>query len=371
MRKHIKDDPKSNDTLQTSACPDALHSLVLGIDLGDRWSQVCVLNNSGHVVKRTRVRTEPTAFRQYFADFAGASAVIETGTHCGWVNRVLRSCKVDVTVANAREIRKIHQSNRKNDRLDAETLARLFRVDQALLSPVHLRGSEMQADIAQVRARDAVVQCRTACINTARGLVKAWGARLPKCTADAFVHRVAEHVPDELASALEPLLQTIKVLTEKIRFYDHAIETLAERKYPQTQLLQQVDGVGPLTALTFLLTLHDAERFKHSRDVGAYLGLVPRQYDSGDQTPQLPITKAGNCYLRRLLVQSAHYILGPFGPDCQLRRHGEHLMQRGGNNAKKRAIVAVARKLAVVLHQLWATGAVYNPFFQPQVVRAA
>lgn len=102
-------------------------------------------------------------------------------------------------------------------------------------------------------------------------------------------------------------------------------------------------------------------RFIHSRDVGGYLGLTPRHRDSGQRVSQLRISKEGDCYLRTLLVQCAHYILGPFGPDTDLRRHGERIGARGGKNGKRRAVVAVARKLAVLLHRLWVTGERYEP----------
>ena len=125
--------------------------------------------------------------------------------------------------------------------------------------------------------------------------------------------------------------------------------------------MRQVEGIGPLTALTFVLTLEDPYRFEKSRSVGAYLGLVPATDQSGDRDPQKRISKEGDEMLRKLLVGSAHYILGPFGSDSDLRRHGEKIASRGGKNAKKRAAVAVARKLSVLLHSLWVSGEVYDP----------
>ena len=157
------------------------------------------------------------------------------------------------------------------------------------------------------------------------------------------------------------LATAIDALSEQVRCYDKRIETLTEQRYSETAVLRQITGVGALTSLAFVLTLFDKQRFPRSRDLGPYLGLVPRQDESGDRSPQLPITKAGNGYLRRLLVGSAHYVLGPFGPDSDLRRFGQRLAERGGKNAKKRAVVAVARKLAVLLHRLWVTGEVYDP----------
>ncbi len=348
----------------------AKKQLWIGIDLGNRWSHVCLLDGGGEVVDRTRVRTTPDAMRDYFKDFPECAVVVEASGQSPWVSRVLSECGLDVTVANAREVRKIHQSDRKNDRSDAETLARLLRADRKLLAPIEHRNEAMQADISVLRARDTLVGARTKCINAIRGLVKAAGTQLPKCSAETFARRVELLLPRELQAALEPMLDTIAHLTVQIRSYERLIQALAREKYPETALLSQVTGVGPLTSLAFVLTIGDKDRFKCSRDVGAYLGLVPRQYDSGDKQSQLGITKRGNGFLRRLLVNSAQYVLGPFGPDCRLRRHGERLMQRGGKNAKKRAVVAVARKLATMLHYLWKTGIVYQPLYGVEVLPA-
>jgi transposase len=149
-------------------------------------------------------------------------------------------------------------------------------------------------------------------------------------------------------------------LSDCIQEYDEKIEKLGREKYGPTA----GKGVGPITALAYVLTLENPDRFVKSRDVGPYLGLVPKQEDSGESPPQLGISKAGDTMMRRLLVGSAHHILGPFGPDTDLRRYGLRLCERGGKNAKKRAAVAVARKLAVLLHCLWVSGEVYEPLRQ-------
>lgn len=360
MRKHSKLDSmkKAAESAERTATRQWI-----GVDLGDRSSAVCVLDDHGLVRARMSVRTTQAHFEQFFTPFAGVAVALETGTHSAWASRVLTACGLTVTVANAREIRKIHQSHRKNDRSDAETLARMLRFDPQLLSPIQHRNAQMQADITVLRARDVTVRARTMQINAVRGLVKTHGHRLPSCGANGFAHRALEGLPAELTPALLPLVKTIADLTRRIRTYDRLIEAITRKRYPQTALLTQVPGVGPVTSLAFVLTLGDPNRFQRSRDIGPYLGLVPRQYDSGDQRSQLPISKAGNKYLRRLLVQSAHYALGPFGPDCRLRRHGQRLMERGGKNAKKRAVVAIARKLSVLLHRLWTTGAVYEPLY--------
>jgi transposase len=212
-----------------------------------------------------------------------------------------------------------------------------------------------------IRSRQALIGSRTQLVNHVRGAVKSFGARLPKCPARTFHKRVAEHIPEALRPALGPILEQIGSLTERIGDYDRKLETISGERYPETELLRQVEGIGPLTALTFVLTVEDPHRFERSRSVGAYLGLLPARDQSGERDPQKRISKEGGEMMRKLLVGSAHYILGPFGSDSDLRRHGEKIASRGGKSAKKRAVVAVARKLSVLLHRLWVSGEVYDP----------
>jgi transposase len=288
---------------------------------------------------------------------------IEAGTHSPWVSRLLEECGHEVLVANARKLRLIYANKRKTDEMDAENLARLARLDPKLLYPLKHRGQECQAHIAIVRSREALVGTRTQLVNHVRGTVKSFGGRLPKCPARSFHKRASEHIPEALLAALGPILEQIGSLTERIRQYDRQLEAISKEHYPETDLLRRVEGIGPLTALTFVLTLEDPHRFEKSRSVGAYLGLVPATDRSGDSDPQKRISKEGDQMLRKLLVSSAHYILGPFGSDSDLRRHGEKIASRGGKNSKKRAAVAVARKLSVLLHRLWVTGEIYDPLY--------
>jgi len=264
-------------------------------------------------------------------------------------------------VANARKLRLIYANKRKTDEIDAENLARLARLEPKLLYPLKDRGEEGQAHMAIIRSREALVSCRTQLVNHVRGAVKSFGGRLPKCPARSFHNKALEHIPEILWPALGHILEQIGSLTERIREYERELERISKEHYPETDLLRQVEGIGPLTALTFVLTLEDPYRFEKSRSVGAYLGLVPARDQSGDSDLQKRISKEGDEMLRRLLVSGAHYILGPFGSDSDLRRHGEKIASRGGKNAKKRAAVAVARKLAVLLHSLWVSGENYEP----------
>lgn len=333
----------------------------IGVDLSDRISSYCVVDAQGERADEGRLASTPSAFRKHFGSLEPALVAIETGTHSRWASRAISECGHEVLVGNARELRPIFQSMHKTDRSDAEKLARLARADRTLLHPIELRSEEAQIDLTLLRARAALVEARTKLILVVRGLVKPFGKRIPECSAPAFHHRAAEAIPEDLCTALHPVLDLISKITVSIREYDRQVETISEQKYPETQRLQQVPGVGPITALAFLLTIGDPRRFTQSRKVGAYFGLTPRKDDSGESQPQLRITKAGDASVRTLLVGAAHYILGPFGPDSDLRRFGRAIAQRGGKNAKKRAVVAVARKLAVLLHRLWITGEVYRP----------
>jgi transposase len=338
-----------------------MSNVTIGLDLSDTHVHYCVVNAHGQVLQTGRARTTAPALAQVLAPWGGSRVILEVGTHSPWVSRLLTRLGYEALVANARQLRLIYASHRKNDRVDAETLARLGRLDPALLHPIQHRSAQAQADLAQLRARDCLVRTRTQLINHVRGAVKAVGGRLPASSAPAFVAKVRAHVPPELTAALAPLLALLTEVTAQIRALEHALEEVARTRYPVTRRLRQISGVGLLTALGYVLTLEDPHRFRCSRAVGAYLGLCPRQDDSGAHHAQLRITKRGDAMLRRLLVSSAHYILGPFGPDCELRRWGLALAARGGRNAKKRAVVAVARKLAAVLHRLWVSGADYQP----------
>jgi transposase len=336
-------------------------ALTVGIDVGDTHSNLCVLDAEGNVTEETKVRTTPAVLRRQLERFPSCRVVIEVGSQSPWLSRLIRECGHVGIVANPVKVRLIAQSNQKTDRSDAETLARLGRIDPQLLSPVAHRSAQQQADLAVIRSRKALVGARALLINQVRGTVKAVGARLPACDAAYFARRAAGQIPEELDVALKPLITSIAHLTSEIKAADAQIETLIAERYPAAKGLQQVPGAGPLISLTFVLTLGDPDRFPKSRAVGPYLGLTPRQRASGKRAPQLGISKAGDSYLRHLLVQGAHCILRQRGPTSDLKLWGLERVGGGGKNAKKRAVVAVARKLAVLLHHLWATGEVYEP----------
>lgn len=332
----------------------------IGCDLGDKSSELCILTVSGEVQRPKPVKTTRAAFRAFFSGREAAHVVIEVGTHSRWVSQELTSLGHKVTVANPRRVQLITASDTKTDKNDAELLARLGRADVELLSPVEHRGSQTQADLAVPKARDLLVTTRTRLVLSIRGMTKSFGERLPTCDAESFHRRARSHIPEVLKPAVEPLFETLEAIAKQLEAYETELVKVAKR-YPEVEAVQQPNGVGLLTALVFMLTLEDKTRFEKSRMAGAFLGMVPRRDQSGDSDKQLHITKAGDPFVRRLLVIAANYILGPFGTDSDLRRWGMKLAERGGKNARKRAKVAVARKLAVLMHRLWVTGEVYEP----------
>ena len=342
------------------------HQRTIGLDLGDRTSHYCILNEAGEVIWESKVPTTPKGIKEVFGRIPRSQIALETGTHSPWISRQLTELGHEVIVAHARNVQLISKSSRKDDRLDARTLARLARIDPGLLSPVRHRSAQAQIHLTVIRARATLVNARTALVNAARGLTKSYGARLPKCGSEQMNREIAQGLSQELREALDPLLGEIESLNERIAEYDRRIEKVSQEVYPEAAGLRQVKGVGPLIALTYILTLDDPHRFRRSRDAGCFVGLRPGRRNSGLSEPQMHISKEGDRYLRTLLVQGAHYILGPFGQDSDLRRWGLKLAQRGGKNAKKRAVVAVARKLAVLLHKLWVSGEVYEPLRNSQ-----
>ena len=264
----------------------------------------------------------------------------------------------EAVVANARKVRGISASERKSDVRDARILARLGRLDGKLPEPVAVRAEDVRLDLTLVRARAAAVEARTQLVNAVRGLAMAAGHRLEKCST-ACLHKQDLHASLELA--LRGLLALIEQTSKTIDDFDDKIEALARQKHPQSKRLTQISGVGDLTAVTFLLTLGDIRRFKTARDVGPYLGLARGREPSGGRDPQLRITKCGDGMVRTLLVQCAHRILFARAPDTDLKRFGWKLAGRGGKAAKRRAVVATARKLAVLMFAMLRTGAVYEP----------
>ncbi len=336
----------------------------LGIDLGDKKHSVCVLGADGKILDESTVANTREAMTRLSKKHPGSLVVMEVGMQSPWVSRFFAGLGHRVLVANPRKVRAIYQNDRKCDRKDAVMLAKLARADESLLCPVQHGTEQAQHDLLQIKLRDNLVRQRVDVISAVRFTLKSLGIRLRSPNTACFARHARKELKGEHATTLamiEPSLLVIDATTAQIRALDRAIEELASTSYPETEFLTQIAGIGTITSLTFVLTIGDPERFRRQRDVGAYLGLVPKRDQSGNTDKQLRISKAGDAYLRRLLVSAAQYVLGPFGPDCALKRHGLKLAERGGPRAKKKAVVAIARKLALLMLTLWRNEDIYQP----------
>ena len=353
-----EDGPMKKTTLQVPRW-------TVGLDVGDKYCHLAGVDRSGELVGKSRVPTEESALRQCFSKSATRGkrlrVVLEAGPHSHWISRLVEEEGHEVIVANPRRLKLIYESDSKCDEADAEALARLGRMDPSLLKPIKHRSLKSQSDLTVIRSREALVRSRTQLVNHVRGVAKCFGVKLNKCSTKSFHNQVPEQLPEVLKPSLMPIVEIIEELSREISRFGRLVEEIARKDYPVTERLRQPRGVGAITALTYVLVLEDPHRFRNSRMAGSYIGLRPKRDQSGTKDPELRITKVGDRMLRSLLVGSAHYILGPFGEDSDLRRQGLKLAARGGKTAKNKAVVAVARKLAVLLHRLWVTGDDYEP----------
>lgn len=337
-------------------------NVTIGLDLGDKRHTFCVLDSHGEVLKKSLLLNERNELAKLAGTYPGALVVMEAGTHSPWISRFLDSLGMEIVVANPRKTRAIWQSERKSDERDALVLARLGRADRNLLSPIVHGSEEAQHDLLQIKLRDSLVRARVAVINSVRFTLKSLGYRVNKSSNESFHKLVVDQVPESIRALIAPGVAAVAELTFRIKALEVSISRMAAEKYPQTIYLQQISGVGPITSLYFVLKIQNPQRFKRTRDIGAFVGLCPKRDQSGESDKELRISKCGDRYLRRLLVGAAHYILGPFGPESALRDYGLRLAQDGTAKAKKRAVVAVARKLAVLLLTLWKSRQPYEPF---------
>jgi transposase len=371
---------KINTTFSTSTVQDSKAQIYIGIDLGDRKHQVCVTDKCGVILKEYTIPNTKDAFLKLTSEYSCASVAIEVGTHSPWISRIFQEKGIPIFVANARKLKVISQNERKCDQRDARMLAKLLRADPGLLCVVNHNSEECQRGQLTLKLRSNLVSSRVDLVLGVRGMLKSLAVRLPDTSTPSFPTKAREILKQEdleLLDIVEPVLVALEVLNEQIKVYDRRVDELIATKYQAAIALQAIGGVGPITALSFVLIVEDPNRFKDARDVGAFLGLVPRRDQSGATDKQLPISKTGNELGRKLLVQCAQHILGPFGPDCDLRRHGLKLAERGGQAtagknkaaqrtggkiAKRKAVVAIARKLAVIMLTLWQKNCSYEPF---------
>lgn len=337
--------------------------ITIGVDLGDTKHRYHVLDQAGNEIRRGSILNNMGQLSRLAREYPGARVAIEVGTHSPWISRHLAWLGCEVFVANARKLRAIYENERKSDELDARMLARIARLDPALLHPVTHVSEQAMTDRLALGGREQLVEARQRLIQSVRSSVKSLGHRIASCSPGRFPAAAREELGahEDVMAAVEPMLTAIVGLGDSIRELDERIDQLGTESYPVTRQLRQIVGVGPITALAFVLAVEDPGRIEQTRDIGAYLGVVPRRDQSGGTDKSLGISKTGNAYVRRLLVQCAQYILGAHGPDCELRRFGLRLAGRGGKAHKKKAMVAVARKLAVLMLSLWKSGEDYRP----------
>jgi len=340
---------------------------IMGIDISDKKLNLCVLNSQGETIAEEVCPNTHADVVKLCAVYDSPSSVLvamESGTHSPWLSHLFKAYGFDVLVGNPRKLRAIWTSKHKTDARDALMLARIARFDRNLLYPINHRSLDAHKDLCALKSRDNLVATRSRLVSSVRGQMKCFGVQLPTCSAESFHRKVRDLIPEDLEPAMFPILDVLANVGKEIKDLDRHLSKLAQEKYPEAIKLQQINGVGPVTAMAFVLTIEHAERFQKSRDIGPFLGLVPKKDSSGTVDKELSISKAGNKLVRRLLVGSAQYILGNFGKDCDLKRFGEKLASRGGapKTAKRKAVVATARKLAVLMHTLWVNDDDYIPF---------
>jgi transposase len=336
--------------------------LTIGLDVGDKSSCACVVDPEGN---RREVFSFPTDTEGLTRRFARPTArvVLEAGPHSRWISKRLSQMGHEVLVVDPRKLGLIAKSQCKTDRRDAEILALLGLGPRKLLGKVKHRSEEAQADLAVLLTRDHFVRQRTMNVNRVRGVLKSFGIKVPRMSTSCFHGKAAQYVPATLLPALLPILEEILSLQIRIKRLDDEIKKKIAPRYPQTERLTAIYGVGTIISLAYVLSLDDPKRFKRSRDVGPFFGLVPRTFQTGKTNLQLSISRSGNPFIRRSAIQAAQCVLREKSPDCDLKRYGKKIEERGGKYPKKRAVVAVARKLVVLMHQLLVDPTPYDPWY--------
>ena len=339
--------------------------IYFGLDISQKTIEIFALKGEKEA-SFGKIPNTPKSLNEFFDKVPAASQTItvalETGTHSAWISRQLEARGYEVIVAHARDLAFIYKGDKKSDRIDAEKLARMARADKKLLHPVKVIDKKRQEDLLAIKARDLLVKHRTGIINTIRGLVRSIGIDDSAYSTET-INEIYSELPQKIQDNLRGLFSMLTAANKCIKEYDRQIKKIA-KEYPETETFQQIKGVGPLIALSFALIIRDPHRFS-AEECSSYVGLVPKRDQSGEVDKQLGISKCGNKLLRRLLVQGAQYIMGPFGEDSDLKDFGTRISQRGGSIARKKAKVAVARKLAVTMLALWRNPEIqYDPHFK-------
>ena len=329
----------------------------IGADVSDRTTKICVMTKAEggerRIVVETTCATTKAGFEEALSKFDRSWPVVfETGTHCRWMDRLFKEMGFKTIVGNPGKIPSITKSNTKNDRNDARELARLAIADPAMLHPVFLRDEVYQQMLRFHHARNMLISQRTQTINQIRGFAKSMGHRIECSSTEKFHELSKADWPRELEECAWPLMGVLKTVNLKIKAYDRLIERLAERPEfkPMVERVREVYGVGVIGSTVFVAAIGGRpDRFDHARDVGPYLGMTPKQDQSGDDDKQLHITHAGADIVRATLVECAGVVMMSNAKDTDLKLKGLRIAMHGGGIAKKKAKVAVARALAVTM----------------------
>lgn len=329
----------------------------IGIDVSDRTSKICVMQKMPDGERRIVIETTCATTREGFSEALSKldrswPIAFETGTHCRWMDRHFKSLGFTTFIANPGKVPSISKSTTKNDRNDARELARLAIADVAMLHPVKLRDEVYQQMLRYHRGRNELICVRTKLISQLRGFAKSIGFRIEDCSTERF-HKLSKgDWPVDLETVAWPLMDVIEVVNLKIKAFEKSIKDLSEQPEFKGMVdrVRLVYGVGDIGATAFVAAIGGyPDRFEHSRDAGCYLGLVPKQDQSGDKDKQLHITRAGSCLVRTVLIECAGVVLQSNAKETDLKLKGLRISMNGGLIARKKARTAVARGLAVTM----------------------
>ena len=329
-----------------------------GIDLANKTSAICVRRQQKMVLE-TECATDEDGFRQALKDFKQLTIVIEASPFAEWVALWLEQLGHQVKVIDPRRAAALIRTKKKTDRLDAQQLARL--AETGWYHEVHRKSDPARLLRSHLRARQGLVEARQAQVFRIRGLLRVHGLKVGSVSKARFAERVRQlchdHVPDLLA-VVEPLLSVLQGIRDGEAALTRRLKQVAQRD-ASCRLLMTMPGVGPMTAVAFVSTVDDPHRFARGDQVAAYMGLVPSVYQTGDTHYTGSITREGDKLTRTLLAEAANALLAHYRGDCALKRWGERLADRKGGG---KARVAVARKMAMVLHRMWINNEPFRAF---------
>lgn len=338
--------------------------ITIGMDLGDKKHAIVGLDAKANIVLRRWLPNDQDSLRTFFERNKGAEIGMETGTHCRWISVLATECGCKAYIGNAHKLRSIFGNTHKNDMRDAEEIANLLHENKRHFHPVMLRDQEHQDLVQLVKMREVAMTDRTRSINAIRGMAKANGARIADCDADSF-HRqlklVLMTLPDNLIRLFRPQIELLKAINATIKAYGKLIDRYRKQHFKEEcALLETIPGIGPINSTSFVAFAGDVKRFRHACDVGPYFGLTAGRDQSSDKDEPKKITKEGNKFVRHLLVNAANNIMKASAANTELKQFALRVWGERGKIAKRKAKVALARKLAVTMAAMLRNGTAYR-----------